>query len=101
MMLKISLSRTFWRAPPTISVAVEQHELDLFPDEPWGGVSPRGLTRGHLGFIFKPEAQKHARFFDPEQIELFPRRRSTRTRNIRRIPSAGAVTLLPLPKEVR
>ena len=43
-----------------------QAELDALP---WQGRSPRTLTRGHLAFIFKPEAQKRERFLiDPRQL---------------------------------
>ena len=46
-----------------------QVELDALP---WQGRSPRGLTRARLSVIFKPEAQKHERFFvDLDQFDLF------------------------------
>ncbi len=59
--------------PPTIY----SDQLDLWEASlhalPWRGVSPRVLTRGRLAFIFKPEAQKHERFFvDPDQLLLWP-----------------------------
>jgi len=53
-----------------------QLELNLFPDEPWGGHSPRGLTRVGLGLIFKARAtEARVIFEDPMQMDLFPRRR--------------------------
>ena len=49
-----------------------QTELQLFPGEPWGGRSPRALTRARSGFIFKPQGVKDERFFvDPLQLDLF------------------------------
>ena len=74
-----------------------QFELDLFPGEPWGGYSPRGLTRVGLGVILKPRGVRaRVRFSDPLQTEMFPRRRQRLIQESRTAP-----TLLPLPlKEV-
>ena len=52
-------------------------QYDLFPEEvgrlPWGGRSPRGLTRGANLLYLRREPQKDERFFvDPEQTDLFP-----------------------------
>ena len=71
-----------------------QLELDLFPGEPWSGHSPRALTRGHLGVIFKPQGVG-ARVMTPDgcQLDFFPRWRQ-------RLTSRAAPTLLPLPLEV-
>ena len=75
-----------------MKVAWEQLELGLFPGEPWSGKSPRALTRGRLGLIFRARADR-ARVMrpDPLQLELFPRRRQ------RLNLVGGAPTLLPLP----
>ena len=70
-----------------------QLELDLFPGEPWQGHSPRALTRGALGLIFKAQAVKSASaVFDVTQLDFFPRRRQRLKRKSRTAP-----TLLPLP----
>jgi len=50
-------------------------QLDLWQGEldalPWQGRSPRVLTRGHLGLIFKARAVKSvSEFVDPLQLEL-------------------------------
>ncbi len=45
----------------------------LFAGVPWEGRSPRALTRGALGLIFKPQGVKSVSdFVDPEQYDLFP-----------------------------
>ena len=86
-----------WRPPPTNSVVSEQLELGLYVDEPWEGRSPRGLTRGHLGIILKPEAAKHERYFvDPDQLDMFTRRQAP-GKGLERRESPSACTLLPLP----
>ncbi len=70
-----------------------QLELDLFPDEPWGGHSPRALTRARLGLIFKPQGvETRVTFLDPLQVLMFPRRRQRSKEQSRTAP-----TLLPLP----
>jgi len=70
-----------------------QLELDLFRGEPWKGLSPRALTRGYLGVIFKARAVESASdFVDPLQLDLFPRRRQRL-----KYKSRTAPTLLPLP----
>ncbi len=54
-------------------------QLELFtPKEmgevrvPWGGVSPRALTRGYKSFIFDREGRKSmSDFVDPEQCDLW------------------------------
>ena len=73
-------------------------QLELFPleviDLPWGGVSPRVLTRAHKRFIFNREGKNLRDFFaDPDQLVL----RLTREKRRRRPSSQGAATLLPLP----
>jgi len=71
----------------------EELELDLFRGEPWGGRSPRGLTRVGLGLILTARADG-ARVMtpDPAQLDLFPRRRQRLKHQSRMAP-----TLLPLP----
>ena len=70
-------------------------QLDFFVDvvnEPWGGRSPRGLTRVALGLIFKAGAlEQHERFgFHPDQLGLFDEPDP-------QLPTyRGASTLLPL-----
>ena len=74
-------------------------QLDLWQAElvamPWGGQSPRALTRAAKRFIFKARAVKDERFFsDPTQLKLFDEQ----------IPGpryTGASTLIPLPREVQ
>ncbi len=50
----------------------DQYVLDLFPGGPWGGRSPRALTRGRNGLFLRPEPRGHevmdAR--DPLQYDL-------------------------------
>ena len=52
-------------------------QLDLWQAEldglPWGGQSPRVLTRSYKSLFLRREPQKDDCFFvDPEQLELFP-----------------------------
>ena len=52
-------------------------QFDLFPEEverlPWGGQSPRALTRINSGLFLRREPQKDDRFFvDSDQIEIWP-----------------------------
>ena len=73
----------------------EQLELDLHPGQPWYGYSARGLTRVHLGLIFKARAVKSASdVFDATQYDVFPRWRERRGYKSRTAP-----TLLPLPTQ--
>ena len=75
-----------------------------FPEEldaPWGGQSPRVLTRVGLGVIFNPRGEKSTSAKkDPFQLDLFARRGAhNRSRPlVERAPSA--FTLVPLPWEV-
>ena len=51
-------------------------QLDFFEDVmalPWYGRAPRDFTRVALSFIFKAQAAKDERFFDVDQLPLFPR----------------------------
>jgi len=73
-----------------------QLELHLFPGEPWGGYSPRGLTKAAYGFIFKPRGVKSVSDFvrDPYQFVLWP---SKKRRPPRRV-APSAQLLIPLPE---
>ena len=75
-----------------------QLSLDLFPGEPWGGRSPRGLTRVTASVIFEPARPPHEVFFDPEQFELWRADGAHGVKGVRRVLSPGAPTLLPLPR---
>ncbi len=54
-------------------------QFELFPrsvmrslEVPWGGRSPRGLTRGALGVILKTQGEKSViDFVNPEQGDLW------------------------------
>jgi len=73
----------------------DQLELELgLPSVqiPWGGQSPRSLTRVQRGLFLKRERRKDDRFFaDPNQLGLFPEAKRGRRRY------GGAPLLLPLP----
>ncbi len=48
-----------------------QLELNLFPGEPWGGRSPRALTKGSNALFLRPEPPSHeVGYADPDQLEL-------------------------------
>ncbi len=54
-----------------------QLRLALFLDEPWDGRSPRALTRGYVGLIFKAQADKSVSgLVDPRQIEIWPTKKN-------------------------
>ena len=73
----------------------EQLQLDLFPDEPWGGWSCRALTRVRSLLFLRPEPPRHEVYVDPAQCLLWPE--SVRPpRGKRPQPTAGASLLLPL-----
>ena len=72
-------------------------QLDLWPSWvarlPWGGHSPRSMTRGALTRVLflKRERREDDRFFaDEDQLEMF-------TGDRRAPPYGGSPTLLPLP----
>jgi len=79
----------------------EQLEMDLFPGEPWGGRSPRGLTRVGLGLFSKRERQGHEVEKDPAQLDAWGL--PTKATQRKRAPeqSSGAPPLLPLKGRVR
>ncbi len=74
-------------------------QLHLFEDVdalPWGGRSPRSLTRASIALFLGQARQKHERFFvDPNQVDMF-RRRQKRPRGI----SPGA-SLLCEPRRAK
>jgi len=52
-------------------------QYDLFPEEvsrlPWGGQSPRALTRGAKALYLRREPQKDGRFLvDINQVDMWP-----------------------------
>jgi len=59
-------------------------QLDLFEDVeslPWYGRAPRTLTRGSIALFLERERQEDARYFaDPDQVDMFRRRRKNRSR---------------------
>ncbi len=73
-----------------------QLELALHDERkavPWGGRSPRSLTRVQKALFLKRERQKGDRFFvDPSQIDMWLA--APRAPRIYR----GAPSLLPLPR---
>jgi len=78
---------------------VNSSQLDLWQrgldDLPWGGRSPRALTKGRLALFLRREPLKDERFFvDPDQLELFPAAKKRRV-------SLPAPSLLPLPRKGR
>ena len=69
-----------------------QHQLDEAADLPWGGRSPRALTRVQLSVFLRREPQKDDRFFvDLDQLDLFHAAKKRPPRY------EGAPSLLPLP----
>ncbi len=62
------------KSPLTSSGQLELELGDARLNLPWGGRSPRGLTRVALSSIFEAQAvQKHKRHRDPRQMDLFAR----------------------------
>ncbi len=74
----------------------DQLELDLFPGEPWSGLSPRVLTRGNKLLYLRPEPPGHEVACDPAQLELWPIHRPSRKKGHYRRTSVMAPLLLPL-----
>ena len=71
-------------------------QFELWPSEvarlPWGGQSPRGLTRGAKVLYLRREPGKDDRFFaDVDQYDLFRAAITGRHRY------GGAPTVTPLP----
>jgi len=71
-------------------------QYDLFLEVavlPWGGRSPRDLTKARISLFLRREPQKDERFFvDPDQIDMFRRRQKKSPQY------GGSPTLLPLPR---
>ena len=79
---------------------LDQRQLDLWQPEldalPWGGRSPRVLTKAYSRFIFQTRVSEDDRFFaDPDQL-LFSLEDVETT-----APYTGAVPLLPLPWRIK
>ncbi len=77
----------------------DQLELDLFRGIPWAGVSPRVLTRRFIPLFLRQKPPCHEVFFDPEQLELFPRDQATQRKGPPR--NAGGAPLLVDLKRTR
>jgi len=74
----------------------EQYVLDLFPEEPWHGRSPRALTRVGKGLFLRQEPPPGDVLdeLDPRQLDMWRHRRGTEKRVVER--SSAAPLLLPL-----
>ncbi len=77
----------------------EQFELDLFPGVPWGGRSPRGLTRVQISLSLRRELPRHEVMDerDPMQTDLWLQKGHTDEE----VPATGFIvggtpSLLPL-----
>jgi len=86
------------RWPPTPHDS-DQLTLDLYPGAPWGGRSPRGLTRVGLGVIFNAERESHEVDPDPAQLDFWPC--GSKATRVNGPAYGGASTLLPLKKPSR
>jgi len=79
-----------------VPVSSPQLELDLGDERvrvPWGGRSPRDLTRVQIGLFLEREREEHGCFLaDPRQYDLF------RAAITGRPQYGGAPLLLPLPR---
>ena len=84
----------------SVQAPVMAIQLDLFDDVvtlPWYGKSSRSLTRGAEAVFSRREPQQLERFFvDPDQYDLFRRRR----KKAPGVSSPGAPLLVPLNQEV-
>jgi len=78
----------------------DQLELDLFAGIPWGGHSPRGLTRAGKALFLRPEPQGHGVEVDPMQLLMWPVASRPRRKSGPQ-QAAGAPSLLPLPRRRR
>ena len=73
-----------------------QLELDLFPGEPWGGRSPRVLTKGYSPLFLRQKPPKAMRLVEVgDQLELWPVEGPGRNKSPHRL-SVGAPSLLEL-----
>jgi len=82
------------RDPRSLLRVGDQLELDLFPGEPWGGRSPRGLTKVGKGLFLRPEPPGHEGNTDILQLSLWPVKAGHSGRGPQAAP--GAPSLLPL-----
>ena len=78
----------------------DQFVLDLFKGVPWGGRSPRGLTRVQIVLSLRREPPGREVGVDPTQLLLWPEARKAAGKRARR-PEAGAPPLLPLKRTWR
>ncbi len=78
----------------------EQLLLELWPGEPWQGVSPRALTRSRMGLFLRRKPPRHEVFFDADQLELWPVEGHTK-RDAPPSPSGGAPLLIGLKRTRR
>jgi len=85
------------KPPVKVSRVGDQLELDLFPREPWGGRSPRALTKAFIPLFLRREPASHAVYLDPAQLDFW--RRGSKATKRKKAPAkqAGAPSLLPLP----
>ena len=74
----------------------DQYELDLFPELPWNGRSPRGLTKAVSVLFLRPEPPGHEVEADPMQLDFFHSQRRATKRNRAPGKQPGAPLLLPL-----
>ena len=74
----------------------DQFELDLFPGVPWGGCSPRALTRVQISLSLRQEPPSHEVYLDSAQLDFWPggSRATKRKKAMGKQPSAPL--LLPL-----
>jgi len=89
------MSREDARGPRGHIRVGDQFELDLFPGVPWGGRSPRSLTRVGSGLFSRQEPPGHEVEMDPAQLELIPGGKVA-IRDLVLPPAVGAPSLLPL-----
>ncbi len=77
----------------------EQFELELFPGSPWGGRSPRALTKGRDWLFSRRKPPRHGVLNDPDQLDLFRGDPKGRTeKKASRAAARGAPLLVGLSK---
>ena len=74
----------------------DQYILDLFPEEPWHGLAPRGLTKAFKALFLRPEPPGHEVEADPMQLDFFHRQSRATKRNGAPGRQPGAPLLLPI-----
>ncbi len=74
----------------------EQLKLDLFKGVPWGGVSPRGLTRVRILLSLRQEPLGREVVADPMQLELWPEAKKAAIQKGWDPTGPAPSTLLPL-----